>query len=184
MTTEDLLEKVRRYPVQFICGAIVLACAVGYYSRMDVISGAEARLDDTLSRAERVDDNIRVGASLPEHLAAMRTFTSQLDDRLVRPSELAENLKYFYRLESETGVSLGDLRQAAPNAKRTDGALFAGVGYDLMLSGGFAQIVGFINQLECGERFYRLNSFSLQRGREAGQPSVMLGMNLELLGTP
>ncbi|BET66382.1 hypothetical protein ASA1KI_13000 [Opitutales bacterium ASA1] len=184
MTTEDLLEKVKRYPVQFVCAAIVLACSLTFYFRMDLISEREAAFEDASSKAGRVDSNLSAGASLPDHLESMKTFVARLDTRLVRPAELAENLKYFYRIESETGVSIGDLRQSAPAGKRPEGEVFAPVVYDVMLSGGFAQVVGFLSEIENGERFARVKSFNMQRGRDLGQPSVALALNLELLGTP
>ncbi|MGH8021356.1 MAG: hypothetical protein ACREIA_24370 [Opitutaceae bacterium] len=183
MTTEDLVERIKRYPLQIACGAVVLVCALLYYFRMGVVSEVETNLDEALRKSNRVEDNIAAGASLQDHLSAMNTFVSELGPRLVQPADLADNLKYFYKLESETGVTLGDLRQSAPGAKGKD-ELFVGVGYDVMLSGTFIQVVSFINELEHGERFFRLRNFNLQRGREVGQPSLMLSMNIELLGSP
>ncbi len=183
MTTEDLVERIKRHPLQIACGAIVLACALLYYFRMDVISNIETSLDDATRKSNRVEDNIAAGASLDDHLSTMNAFVSQLGPRLVHPADLADNLKYFYKLESETGVTLGDLRQSAPGAKGKD-SLFVGVGYDVMLSGTFPQVVSFINELEHGERFFRLRNFNLQRGRDVGRPTLMLSMNIELLGAP
>jgi len=83
-------------------------------------------------------------------------------------------------------VSLADLRQnpPAPPAKGAVKPIFADVGYNLVLSGSFAQAVAYFSELENGTRLYHLRNFNLQRGHEANQSSVTLSLNFELLGWP
>lgn len=186
MTFQDLIEKLKRHPAPAICGCVVLVCFLNFYFRMDQISALQTRQEEIARQAEQVDNNLMTGSNLEEQLVAMRAKVEQLEARLVRPSELANNLKYFYRLESETGVTLSDLRQnpPPPPAKGAARPLFAGVAYNVVLAGSFNQVIAYFNDLENGERFYRLTNFNLQRGREANQASLTLALNLELLGTP
>ena len=109
----------------------------------------------------------------------------KLDERIVQPAELAKNLNYFYGLEAATGVSLSDLRQGATSPiKGVENSPYVGVGYYVLLSGAFEQVVGYFDELENGGRVYQLNNFNLQQGRDAKQELVTLALNLRLLGAP
>lgn len=184
MNLNDLIEKLKRYPVPVVSGAMLIGCFLAFYFRMDMISALELRQEEANSQANQVADNAVAGTSLDDHVESMRVLSAELDRRVVRQSELAVNLKYFYGFEAETGVSLSDLRQNVAAAKGPGQTVYSGVGYNLILSGSFDQIIAYFDELENGERFYRLNNFNLQRGREAGQSSIMLALNLELLGLP
>jgi hypothetical protein len=125
------------------------------------------------------------GSKLDDHLEEMRGMAAQLDERVVRPAELAQNLNYFYGLEAATGVSLQDLRQGDPTpVKGVENPPYSGVGYYVLLSGAFAPVVGYFDELENGPRLYQLSSFNLQQGRDAAMEQVTLSLNLRLLGQP
>jgi hypothetical protein len=159
---------------------------MNFYLRMDLISDLEISQDEASRQANQVDMNIVAGSTLADHVAQIRAKAAELDARVIDPTELANNLKYFYSLESETGVSLADLRQnpPAPAAKGAVKPMFRGVGYNVVLSGTFAQAVAYLSELENGSRLYSLKNFNLQRGHEANQAAVTLSLNLELLGLP
>ena len=57
----------------------------------------------------------------------------EIANRMVRVGQLAENLQYFYRLESETDSKLIDLRQDpwAPPSKNAPKTVFTPVGFAL-----------------------------------------------------
>lgn len=182
MNTADLVEKIRRYPVPALSGLIVLICFLAYYFRMDLITDLESRHDDVLDQRGQVDLNLVAGASLADHLEQMRAHFADLKARVVQPSELAENLNYFYQIDARTGVSAIDLKQNAPSDQPVPQNKLGPVGYSVSLNGRFAQIVSYFNEFEHGSRFYRLRSFRLERGRDANQAMVALSLNLELLG--
>lgn len=186
MTAQDLIEKVKRYPVPAVCGAIVLVCFIAFYLRMNLLTDLEITQDDITRQADLVETNRVSGANLEEHLVQMRAQAAELESRIIRHSELANNLEYFYRLESETGVSLADLRQnpPAPPARGAPKTAFTGIGYSVVLSGSFAQAVAYVSELENGRCLYRLESFNLQRVKEGNQDTLSLALNLELLGWP
>jgi len=182
MTTADLIEKLRRFPVPSIAIAIVVACLVANYFRADVLSVRDAELEEVRDQREQVDLNLVVGSTLDEHATEMRARVAELDARVVQPSELAQNMNYFYQLESATGVGLIDLKQNVLADKPVPKNQLGGISYTISLSGQFPQVIGYFNELEKGTRFYRLLNFNLQRGRETTQSSVSLTLNFELLG--
>ncbi|MBE2214547.1 MAG: hypothetical protein IAE82_11805 [Opitutaceae bacterium] len=193
MTFQDLVEKLRRYPVPSACGAIVIVCFFAFYLRMNVITDLEIENDEVQRQAQQVDQNLTHGRTLDKHIAEMEAKTTELDARIVKSAELANNLKYFYEIEATTRVSIADLRQTVnPPAKGAPKTILSGVDYAVLITGRFDQVVSYINELEHGRHFFRLESFNLQRGRQesaagtaaTGPGPVTMSLNLKLLGWP
>lgn len=192
MTAQDLIEKLKRYPIPTTCGGIILVCFFAFYLRMNLLTDLEIENGEVQRQAQQVEQNINNGKLLAEHIEQMKAKTGDLDARLIKHSELATNLKYFYEIEATTHVSINDLRQVPPAAVRgAPKTILTGVNYALLITGRFHQVISYVNELEHGRHFYRLENFSLQRGREdsAGRAPgtagpVTMSLNLELLGLP
>lgn len=190
MTGQDLMEKIRRYPVPSICAGIVLVCFLAYYLRMDLLTDLEIENGDVQRQLQQVEQNISHGRTLAADIAEMGRHREELDSRLIKSAELANNLKYFYELEATTHVAIADLRQGAITpVKAGSKPLVVPVGYSMLMSGNFHQLVSYINELEHGRYFYRLQSVAIQRvERSGGEPGAVaplsMALNLELLGWP
>jgi len=189
MTAQDLIEKLRHYPVPSTCGAILLLCFFAFYLRMDLVTDLEIENEEVQRQVQQVEQNITHGKTLAADIAKLKEKVDDLDSRLIKPAELANNLKYFYEIEAITRASIGDLRQSvsAP-AKGAPKTILASVDYAVLITGSFHEIVAYLNELEHGRHFYRLKSLNLQRGRAepgtARTTPVSMSLNLELLGTP
>lgn len=185
MTTEDLIEKLKRYPIPSLCGLVVLAALLNFYFRMDMLSELELEREKATLQARQVEDNIVAGNNLEDHVVQMRSVLENLEERVVNFDELATNLRYFYELESATGVALSDLRQGqAESGLPGERTQLVGIDFTVMLSGSFAQIVAYLDELENGRQIYRLKSFNVQKGRDASISTLNLSLNLQLLGWP
>jgi hypothetical protein len=192
MTLQDLVEKLRRYPVPTACGAIVFVCFFAFYLRMNLITDLEIENDDVQRQAQQVEQNLTHGRTLEKHIAEMDAKVTEFNARVIKPAELANNLKYFYEIEAVTRVSIADLRQSVSTpAKSTTKAILASVDYSVLVTGRFDQVLSYINELEHGRHFFRLEGFNLQRGRQEGTPAdatgpgpVTMSLNLQLLGWP
>ena len=185
MSFQDIIEKLKRFPIPTISGAVLLVCMVGFYFRNGILSDLESRLDEVSRQTIQVDTNLVTGATLEENLQQMRGLTVKLEERIIRPAELPTNKAYFYQLEAETGVSVADLQQSQP-APLPSGSTraFVAVPYAITLSGTFPQMIAYFDELEKGRHFCRVRNFNVQRGRDAAQSVVTLAINLELLGWP
>lgn len=190
MTLQDLIEKLRRFPVPTTCGVIVFVCFFAFYLRMNLLTELEIENDDVQRQLQQVEQNVTHGKTLSEHITQMKEKVDELESRVIKPAELANNLKYFYELEATTHVAIGDLRQtvAAP-VKGAPKTILTGIDYSVLITGQFHQVVSYLNELEHGRFFYRLESINLQRGRAEGTAAsvmtpVSVSLNLELLGWP
>ena len=171
---EDVARAFKKHPVVFTCGAAVLLFAVGTYLRMDGVSQLESQLAEKTREGERQQFNIRNSALLAEHLEIVEQGTQAVTARAVDPRALADNLQFFYQLESDVGVKLTDVRQgnATPAAK---GQTYPSVPYTVAVNGSYLQLVRFLQQLENASPLVRFNAFTLApRAMLASLPPVRL----------
>ncbi len=187
---QDFTTYLRRYPLAIGCGTLSAALLVGLFVRGGRSGELAALLKEKEQEGQRILDNVRDGSNFAEQYEALVADMRGLESRLIRSSERADNLQYFYRLESETGVkeiSLQPVAPAAPDRRRPAAkTLYTGVGFAVSVQGEYTQILKFIGRLESGPHFYRLVRASVGRNKGGGGPagSLNLMLTVELLGLP
>lgn len=188
MTGADLIASFKKQPVGFVCGAVCLASGLLLYFRSGVTEELQAAYDQKATESAKIEANVRSAANLPEQTAAIQGAARELEARLMHVGQLAINQQYFYRLESETGVKLLDLRQNPVSAAKLGSktGAYLGVPYNISIQGTFPQVIAFLRRLEHGRHFTRFNtvSFAKSVGSEAAADTLTVALNIELLGTP
>jgi hypothetical protein len=160
---------------------------------MDLLVQARTETQLLQSEAENIKRNLRNATGLREQLADLKVLLSIVDARLVRQEDLASNLQYFYRLESETGAKILLLRQmtgatvTAPAAPSSTAA-YRPIPYSVIVEGSAAQVMAFLTRLERGPHFNRSQVFTAQRGATDSAEgirsgTVVVNLNVELMGT-
>lgn len=193
-TLRLILKFLKRHAFAAICCTLALATAVAYFVRMDLLDDARLEIDARQKEAENMKRNLRNATGLKEHLADLNVLLSVVDARLVRPEDLASNLQYFYRLETETGAKILLLRQLsgagtdAGQAAASKGP-YRSVPYSVIVEGSFPQVMAFLTRLERGAHFNRIKTFTAQRGAtESGagirSGTVVVNLSIELMGIP
>jgi hypothetical protein len=189
-TSKDLVTLVKKHPVAIGCGALSLILLAGSYLRGSRASELADQLKQKEQEGQKILDDIRNGANLVEQYDALTATTKELDARLVRSSERARNQQYFYRLESDTGVTEISLLPGAVGANQPRAAktIYTSIGYNVSVQGDFREILDFIGRLESGQHFFRLVSGTVAREgartSAAATAAVTLTLNLEFLGLP
>lgn len=188
---QDLTAYLKKYPLAIGCGTLSVVLIAGLFIRSGRSGELAALLKQKEQDGQRILDNVRDSSNFPEQCETLAAAVRGLESRLVRASESADNLQYFYRLESETGVKEVSLQPAtiAPADRRRASAktLYTGVGFAVSVQGDYRQILAFIGRLESGPHFYRLVRASVGRnkgGGTGGPSTINLTLTLELLGRP
>lgn len=188
--TKELLAAVRKHPMVVGCGVLSMLLIIGIYYR----SGRAGRLADQLHQKEqkgqRILDERSKGANLSEQYERLTKEVKDLESRLVVSSERARNQQYFYRIESETGVTEVNLQPSTGGTMsgKKRKSTYTKVGFDVTVKGDFRQILGFLRRLENGRHFYRLLTASVTRRGVRGGPdatnTLTLTLKLVFLGVP
>ena len=180
MTAAELMPLVKKHPISITCGVISVACALLLYFRGDRIEEYQQLSEQKTAEANAMIANVRNSEKLAEQAAAMQATAKELDGRLMRASQLAVNLQYFYRLEADTGVKLAGVNQGGLKAG-AKGPGFIGVPYTVSVQGTFPQVMTFLGRVQKGTHFCRFNTIGLTKTAE---DQVSLSLNLEILGLP
>jgi Tfp pilus assembly protein PilO len=183
MTSADLIAVLKKHPIGFGCALVSIVCGVLIYLRSGNIAEGQEELEARSAEAAAMVANIRNSSNLAEQVAEVQAQAKELEGRLMKAGQLAVNLQYFYKLETENEVKLVDVRQNTPpkNAK----GLYTGIPFIVSVQGSFTQVMNFLNRLQHGRHFCRINAanFSKTTGASGGT-LVNLSLNLELLGQP
>ena len=184
----ELQSMLKKHPISAVAIAISIACGVLLYVRSSTIA---EKTDESAKRAEeaaKMQANITNSNNLSEQTEQVREAAKEIEARVVRPSQLATNLQYFYKMEADSGVKILDVRQnpvppARAGAPKTS---YVGVPYNVSVQGTFAQTLSFLKRLESGRHFPRFLSVTYTKagGTERAADLMNLTVNLELLGQP
>lgn len=189
MTSADLTALVKKQPVGFACLVLSVIFAALIYFRSGKITENQAEYEAKSAEAAKIISNVSVSKNLPEQVTEMQAAGKELEARLVKAGQLAVNLQYFYKLEAENEVKLQDVRQN--DRPRSTKTLYMGIPYTVSLQGSYKQVVAFLQRLEGGRHFCRINTAILNKVAGGGEgsssvsgPSMNLSLTLDLLGQP
>jgi len=183
MTSADLVALLKKHPIGFGCVLLSIVCGVILFLRSGNIEAAQAELETRSAEAAKMAANIRNSGSLSEQLAEIQVHTKELEGRLLKAGQLAVNLQYFYKLETENEVKLIDVRQGSlPKNSNTP---YVGIPFSVSVQGSYGQVMNFLGRLQNGRHFCRINNANFTKATAGNAGSlVSLSLNLELLGQP
>jgi len=188
MTAADLQAMAKKQPIGVACGAIALVCAAILYFTGDKVDEVRTQSEDLSKTAKAIRTNVDNSQGLPQQTDAIQKAVKEVDNRLIRASQLAINLQYFYRLESETGVKLVDVHQGSTNVLRGGQSKtpYSSVSFSVNIQGNFKQVLDFIQRIENGPRIARFSSVSFSKagGENVSSDQFSVGMGIDFLGKP
>jgi Tfp pilus assembly protein PilO len=188
MTGADLKAMAKKQPIGVACGLIAIACGVMLYLGSDTVDERKSVYDERAKTDKAILANVANSKDLQQQTEAVQHAVKDLEGRLIRGSQLAINLQYFYRLESDTGVKMTDVHQGGAGQPRSGSgkAGYTAIPFAVNIQGNFKQVLDFIQRVENGPRIARFNSVSFQKavGEGLGPDVFSVSMGIEFLGTP
>lgn len=183
MNLSDLIQWIavlRRHPLSVLCACVCVACAVISWFIYGNLKWLELYHKQLNQDADLAVSTLISGPAIRQELAASRDVTRRIEDNLVVPDNLAENLWYFYKIEQQSKAHLIDLRPL--NAITSDSkALYKRIPFTIRVSGTYEQAGAFLYLTETGPRLSDVTAVSLKR-KDPGSQTLILDMNVELLG--
>lgn len=171
---------VRRFPFRAACAVATLGLLGVTVPLHHTIARLEQENQHRAREGEAVFARVVSAATLRQELGHARNASHRIEENLVVPANLAENLWYFYKLEEQHQVRLPELHQLSSGAGATT-ADFRAVPYSLRAAGSYRQLIAFVQALETGPRLVRITSFDWARTSPADDLHT-LDLNLEMLG--
>jgi Tfp pilus assembly protein PilO len=172
---------VRRYQLVTACLALIVLLGVGNY----FLRQSQATLSTDHDTVRRNGEDMLLSLSgLPRvsaEYASVKEATDFIDANLIREGDLAENLGYFYQLETLSKVRLTQLSQLSSQPAAAD-APYIAVPFALRATGTYRQVLRFIHELESGPRLCRITTYGFTGG--GGDDRVQIDLSIEMLGRP
>jgi Tfp pilus assembly protein PilO len=160
---------------------IVAAGAASYYLRQS-IAALEQEHAVIRTEGESVLKTIAGATALRNDRETIAAAARDISANLITEENLADNLGYFYKIEDQSHARISELHQVTVSVGNSSSGART-IPFSANITGTFAQVYGFLYQLEHGPRLMRINSFSFARRVQAGD-AVVLEINLEMLAKP
>jgi len=195
ISNEQLIAGLKKNPLMVAAITVSIAMAAGLYFRGDLAAAATTELEAKAQEGQKMINNIKNSSQLKAQLATVTTAVIEMEKRLVKPSQLAANLQYFYEVEVVTETKLVDLRQMPISTVKARGpkTVYQPVTFAVSVVGTYPRLIAFLQKLERGDRYCRIldAGFFVAVSKTANfmsgldRPDTLtLNLNLELLGQP
>lgn len=178
---QQLFIVVRRAPFMVFCITVFLLLSIANYFLWKNYQSINFRHEEVQRNGEKMfsalSNHNRISRDLNEVEGALK----QIDENLIAEADLAENLGYFYQMETLSRVRLTQLNQLS--SQPADDSPFKAIPFSLRVTGTYSQLINFVRELESGPRVLRIKNFDFSRGEAKGS-TLALGLTVELLGNP
>ena len=185
MTNQVFIAFIKKNPISIGCGLLAVGLSVGAYFRADAIPEADTVLTDKSAVSEKYALNIKNSAQLKDQLEDLTAAIKAIDGHIIRASQLGTNTQFFYKLRSDTGVTMVDFQQTTPsNVAKPAKGTFLPVAFRVTVQGNVTQLLEYLRALESGAHYARVLTANLTGNPVNRNAPLTLALTLELLGTP
>lgn len=191
MDTQEIIEKLKQYPIATGGFILVIVLGIVYFLRKDVVSTLSEERDALQSEIAAMERNARFAVDLDQDLEKISELGDSLDSRIMDQSQRANNYRYFYSIETDSGAKMEDLRQmeltfdtAKWPDERPKTPDFMPIEYNIRANGSFQNLVTFLNQIEYGKYLVRFDQVLLNLANTSTNElsAVELTLRMDVLG--
>jgi len=180
MKLKRILAKLKAYPVAVT--GLLLALVIAVVGNMR--SGDIIAKEDTLRTLERelntMNSNLEKGVGIQEQSQEAVAISERIQERLIDPKDTLANLSYFYGLESESGVSMQNPRQAEFTPAGSNS--FSKVSYSMQVSGSMENVLDLMLRLQSGKYLAKVTNFKISYSTSGDAGDCALSLTVQILG--
>lgn len=168
------------------CIAVAVLFGGATFYRSGATPEREALLEQKSAEGQRLQNNLTNSTLLQEQYNSFVALNERIQERLINPAQLGENLQFFYKIEAATGTKILDLRQNYAGPAKGFKGNFAPVPYSVSIQGELRSVLNFVRRVEKSGRYSKTVSATLLRGAgdQAENAPMTLNLSVELLGKP
>lgn len=200
--SDSYTDKLKEYPVLVGAAIVAVVLILAIYLRSGVVGSLNAEYDELMLENKAMDYNVLNGKTLDKDLEELVSLTDEINKRLMNPKETADIYHYFFSLEKETGVAIGDPREVAVEPIMPEGVkekasskgkkkatkqfvpTLAVTEYSLNASGDFKELLRLMQKLEGGYYFGTIKRYTLGRSKDLDDKRLSMSINLGFFGVP
>jgi Tfp pilus assembly protein PilO len=175
-------EFTRRNPVIVVSLAIILFMGGASYFLWQRQRFLNSNHDEVKRSGEDMLQSLTSHARVTAEIATVTEALNFIDRNLINEGDLAENLGYFYSIETAARLRFSQLNQLSSQPSAPDSP-FKVVPFSVRATGPYRQVMRLLHEMETGPRLLRIRTYTLSQG-EADPDTVTLEASVELLARP
>ncbi|MEO6994570.1 MAG: type 4a pilus biogenesis protein PilO [Lacunisphaera sp.] len=180
-TLQDFLTFARRAPFLVCCVVALITFSIADYYLWQREREINAQHEEVRRNGEKMFSALSSHGRISVELQSVNNALKQIDDNLIAETDLAENIGYFYQLETLSRVHLTQLNQLS--SQPLEDTAYKAIPFSMRATGTYPQLISFLRELESGPRQARIRTFNFTRA-DAKTNALTLGLTVELLGSP
>ena len=191
MNIKFAVSQVRKNLVSSICATLAVLLLILFVIRKGGVSEIQSAVEAKTSESGTLKADILNSTSLREHLGKLKIANNLVSSRLMKLGDLAKSQQYFYKMETDSGVKLMDLRPLSNATSLTKNAAkseYSAVSYSCTVQGTYQQLLVFLGKLESGDHFSRILSANVSlvgsgsEGAVMPDPALTMMISIDFLG--
>lgn len=184
MNSEQLIAKLKQYPLALICLLVVLVMFVLIFLRGDRLPTLEAEAQTLQQTVDVINTNSKNSVGLAQNVEQLQQLTENIDSRVIDPEAKTDNYRYFLAMAEKAEVQLVDPSMS----KVASGAgmkVYPLVEYPLSVSGEFDNVLKFLYYLRTGRHIIRIDAMTLSpKEGSAVKYNVQASVQISGIGKP
>jgi Tfp pilus assembly protein PilO len=178
----QFLDYSRRNSVMVVSIAVILLMGSASFFLWHRQGQLTEQHDEARRTGEDMLQALTSHARVTAEIASVSQALDFIDKNLVNEGDLAENLGYFYQIESAAHIRFTGLNQLSSQPGPADSP-YKAVPFALRSTGTYRQMLRLLHELETGPRLLRVRTFTFTAA-EGDQDVVTMELNVELLARP
>jgi Tfp pilus assembly protein PilO len=181
---QQALVYFRRNPFAISCGVLVVCLGIANYFFWKDHQQLTATHQTIQRSGEDMLLSLTSHSRITTELASVKEALAHIDQHLVNEGDLAENLGYFYQIETASRLRLSNVSQLSSMPPAAD-QRYKTVPFTIRTTGSYRQVLRVLRELETGPRLYKFQNFTLAQGAVVDDTAMVnLDLSLELLARP
>jgi Tfp pilus assembly protein PilO len=165
------LEFTRHNPVIVLSLAVILLMGSASYFLWQRQHNLTVDHETLRRNGEDMMQSLTGSARIAAEMAAVTEAMDFLDANLINEGDLAENLGYFYQIESAARIRFSQVNQLSSQPQPAD-SQFKAVPFTLRATGTYRQIIRLLHELETGPRQLRIRTYTFTQSEGGAAAST------------
>jgi len=166
----QLLDFTWRNPVIVASLSIIMLMGSASYYLWQRQHDLAASHDQLRRNGEDMLQTLTGAARIAAETATVTEALNFIERNLINEADLAENLGYFYSIESVARLRFSQMNQLSSQPQPPDSP-FKPVPFSLRATGSYRQIIRLLHELETGPRQLRIRTFALTQSEAGSAPA-------------
>ena len=179
---QQFLLYARRNPVLVISITVIVVMGSASYYLWYRQHALVTEHDEVRRSGEEMLQSLTSHARITAEIVTVKQALDYIDRNLINEGDLAENLGYFYQIETASRMRFSQIAQLSSQPGPADSP-YKVVPFALRASGTYRQILRLLRELETGPRQLRIRTYTFSAS-DTEPDLITMDLNVELLARP